>query len=121
MANAFLPGVIAANSSTAFDIRTSEQPPPKTVLVSFTVWLKTHKASWIERSASSKIWLVAPRKTIVHASPAATPENLISLSSPIIISSIRSQWPSLTSSGWSKVEAISPPLFIIFNYNYSQK
>jgi len=37
MANAFLPGVIAANSSTAFDIRTSEQPPPKTVLVSFTV------------------------------------------------------------------------------------
>jgi len=45
----------------------------------------------MERSASSKIWLVAPRKTMVQASPAATPSNLISLSSPIMISSITSQ------------------------------
>lgn len=33
----------------------------------------------------------------------------MSVSSPIITSSISLQWPSLTSSGWSKVEVISPP------------
>jgi hypothetical protein len=37
------------------------------------------------------------------------PENLINLSSPIIISSIKSQWPSLIKSGASNVEQISPP------------
>ena len=37
------------------------------------------------------------------------PENLIILSSPIMISSMRSQCPSLTRSGRSKVEQISPP------------
>lgn len=39
----------------------------------------------------------------------STPEKWMSMSSPIITSSISLQWPSFTSSGWSKVDAISPP------------
>jgi hypothetical protein len=37
------------------------------------------------------------------------PENLISLSSPIMISSIKSHLPNRTLSGVSNVEIISPP------------
>ena len=37
------------------------------------------------------------------------PENLISLSSPIMTSSMRSHRPSFTESGMSNVETISPP------------
>lgn len=39
----------------------------------------------------------------------STPEKWMSLSSPIMISSISLQCPSLTLSGLSKVDAISPP------------
>ena len=53
--------------------------------------------------------LLAPRKMMVHASPISTPEKWMSLSSPIMISSISLQLPSLTASGLSNVEAISPP------------
>lgn len=74
---ASLPGVLAANSETAFAINISEHPPPYTILVSLTVCVKTHKASCNDRSASSKICRVAPRRTIVQASPSETPENLI--------------------------------------------
>lgn len=49
-------------------------PPPYTILVSFTVCCNTQRASWRERSASSRICCVAPRTTIVQASPSATPE-----------------------------------------------
>jgi len=52
---------------------------------------------------------LAPRSTMVHASPSATPEKCTSLSSPIMISSITLQRPSLTASGVSNVDAISPP------------
>lgn len=45
----------------------------------------------------------------MQASPISTPEKWISLSSPIMISSISLQLPSFTASGLSKVEAISPP------------
>lgn len=41
--------------------------------------------------------------------PMSTPEKWMSVSSPIITSSMSLQWPSFTSSGWSKVDAISPP------------
>ena len=40
------------------------------------------------------------------------PENFSNLSSPIMISSMRSQVPSFTFSGQSKVETISPPVNI---------
>ena len=52
---------------------------------------------------------LAPRRMMVHASPISTPEKWMSLSSPIMISSISLQLPSFTASGLSKVEAISPP------------
>ena len=45
----------------------------------------------------------------MQASPISTPEKWMSLSSPIMISSISLQLPSFTDSGLSKVEAISPP------------
>ena len=48
-------------------------PPPNTVAVSLTVCDSTHRASCKERSASSKICCVAPRRTMVHASPSFTP------------------------------------------------
>lgn len=44
-------------------------PPPYTVLVSFTVWARTQRASCRDLSASSRICWVAPRKTMVQASP----------------------------------------------------
>ena len=52
---------------------------------------------------------LAPRSTMVHASPSATPEKWTSLSSPIMISSITLHRPSFTASGVSNVDAISPP------------
>lgn len=45
------------------------RPPPKMVRGSFTVCANTHSASCSERSASSRICCVAPRRTTVHASP----------------------------------------------------
>mmetsp|Transcript_6658 Transcript_6658/g.27146 ORF Transcript_6658/g.27146 Transcript_6658/m.27146 type:complete len:219 (+) Transcript_6658:93-749(+) len=110
MASAFLPGVRAASSSTALAMQISGAPPPHTTLVSCTVCCSTHSASCMERSASSSTCIEAPRMTMVHASPSLTPPKRISLSSPIMISSISSHSPSLTSSGWSKVEVISPPV-----------
>ncbi len=47
----------------------------------------------------------------MHASPISTPEKWMSLSSPIMISSISLQLPSFTASGLSKVDAISPPAY----------
>ena len=145
-------------------------PPPYTTLVSFTVCWSTHRASWSERSASSRICWVAPRTTMVHASPSATPEkrssyvrkeekntvtsilphlprspptssllehppfppnlilmlshpptnlkthslpnpssHLLTLSSPIMTSSMSLQCPSFTLSGLPNVDTISPP------------
>lgn len=52
---------------------------------------------------------LAPLRTMVHAAPISTPEKWISLSSPIMISSISLQLPSLVFPGFSKVDAISPP------------
>ena len=48
---------------------------------------------------------------MVQASPISTPEKWISLSSPIMISSISLQLPSFSLSGLSKVDAISPPAY----------
>lgn len=42
--------------------------------------------------------------------PIGTPENRSKRSSPIITSSIRLQEPSLTNSGESNVDTISPPI-----------
>jgi len=55
--------------------------------------------------------LLDPLKTIVHASFLLQPENLITLSSPIKISSIESHVPRTSSllSGLSKVDTISAP------------
>ena len=52
---------------------------------------------------------LAPRRTMVQASPSWTPEKWMSRSSPIMISSISLQWPSFVASGLSNVDAISPP------------
>lgn len=52
---------------------------------------------------------LAPRRTMVQASPSWTPEKWISRSSPIMTSSISLQWPSFVASGLSNVDAISPP------------
>ncbi|KAH3679291.1 hypothetical protein WICMUC_001115 [Wickerhamomyces mucosus] len=98
-ANDFLPSTFCAAVSTAFDIIISAHPPPNTVLVSLVVCDKTDNASCNERSASSKTCSVAPLKTIVHASPAAQPENLVITSSPMITSSIDLHEPNLTNSG----------------------
>ena len=50
------------------------------------------------------------RRTMVQASLRAHPEKCTALSSPIMISSMRSQRPRRTLPGSSKVEAISPPV-----------
>mmetsp|Transcript_1884 Transcript_1884/g.4198 ORF Transcript_1884/g.4198 Transcript_1884/m.4198 type:complete len:256 (-) Transcript_1884:1107-1874(-) len=109
IASDFLPGVFAASSSTALAIFISGQPPPYTTRESRMVAWSTHSASCRERSASSRMCVLAPRRTIVQASPIATPEKWMSLSSPIMISSISLQLPSLISSGRSNVDTISPP------------
>lgn len=77
----------------------------------FTVWTRTQRASWRDLSASSKICWLEPLRTIVQASFLLQPENLITLSSPIRISSIESQVPKISSlrSGLSKVERIYAP------------
>mmetsp|Transcript_32759 Transcript_32759/g.80704 ORF Transcript_32759/g.80704 Transcript_32759/m.80704 type:complete len:225 (-) Transcript_32759:984-1658(-) len=110
MARLRLPGVLAASSSTARLMIISGQPPPYTMRESLTVLVSTHRASCSERSASHSTWLEAPRSTMVHASPLATPLNLISLSSPIMISCTSSHVPSTLPVGSSKVEQISPPV-----------
>ena len=145
-------------------------PHIKTYTPKIRTWLSTQRASWRERSASSRRWAEAPRRTMEQASPDLHPEKRMSLSSPIITlgcvcvgwrfgmlgggrdaaadrstciivtyyrrdgplreapppnhrsiegskqatpgkrtSSMRSHSPSATSSGWSNVEAISPP------------
>uniref|UniRef100_A0A6B0V1C8 Putative secreted protein n=1 Tax=Ixodes ricinus TaxID=34613 RepID=A0A6B0V1C8_IXORI len=110
MARDSFPGVDSASFDTADAISISELPPPNTTRLSFTTCERTQRASWSERSASSRICWVAPRSTMVQASPRGTPENLSSLSSPIITSSIRSHVPSRTSSGLANVDTISPPV-----------
>ena len=77
-------------------MRISGHPPPYTTRASFTVSLSTHSASCSERSASSKMCVLAPRSTMVHASPSATREKWMSRSSPIITSSMSPQVPSFT-------------------------
>ena len=64
-------------------ISSSEHPPPYRVLGSFTVDVRTHKASWRLLSASPMICSVAPRRTTLHASPRGTPLNFRRVSSPI--------------------------------------
>lgn len=46
---------------------------------------------------------------MVQASPRATPLKWMSLSSPIMISSISLQCPSFTWAGFSNVDVMSPP------------
>jgi hypothetical protein len=104
------PGVFSASCSTALDMIISAHPPPQITRESLTAVFNTHNASCRERSASAKICVDAPLKTIVHASPFATPENLIKRSSPIIISSIKSHSPNFADSGVSNVLKISPPV-----------
>ena len=87
-ARLFLPWTFLANSSTARAILNSEFPPPNIIFLSSIVFIRAHNTSWIDRSASSNKWLDEPLKTIEQASPYLQPENLISLSSPIITSSI---------------------------------
>mmetsp|Transcript_17157 Transcript_17157/g.52779 ORF Transcript_17157/g.52779 Transcript_17157/m.52779 type:complete len:222 (-) Transcript_17157:1071-1736(-) len=109
IAMAFLPGVLATSASIARAMRTSQQPPPGIVRVSRTVRDSTQSASWSDRSASSRTCVDAPRSTTVHASPDAQPLKRMSLSSPIMISSMRSQVPSVARSGRSNVEQMSAP------------
>mmetsp|Transcript_43568 Transcript_43568/g.100360 ORF Transcript_43568/g.100360 Transcript_43568/m.100360 type:complete len:223 (-) Transcript_43568:961-1629(-) len=109
MAMLSFPDTFPICSSTAADISISMAPPPWTTLVSVTVWYNTAKASCNDRSASSKTWVDAPLRTMAQASPCTQPENLITLSSPIIISSILSQKPSCALSGSSKVDRMSAP------------
>jgi len=66
-------------------------------------------ASWRDLSASSRIWLPEPLNIILHASFLAHPENLIILSSPIIISEMLAHYPRVAGFGASKVERISAP------------
>mmetsp|Transcript_6020 Transcript_6020/g.20585 ORF Transcript_6020/g.20585 Transcript_6020/m.20585 type:complete len:288 (-) Transcript_6020:1009-1872(-) len=109
MARDFLPGVEEAASSMTLLICISGYPPPYTTRLSLTVLCSTQRASCSERSASSSRWVEAPRSTMVQASPFSTPEKWMSLSSPIMISSISLHVPSLTSSGRSNVLVMSPP------------
>mmetsp|Transcript_37290 Transcript_37290/g.125947 ORF Transcript_37290/g.125947 Transcript_37290/m.125947 type:complete len:279 (-) Transcript_37290:693-1529(-) len=99
IANAFLPGVFGASASIARAIRISAQPPPGIVRVSVTVRDRTPSASCSDLSASSRTCVDAPRRTMVHASPDLQPEKRTSLSSPTMISSIRSHVPRVASSG----------------------
>mmetsp|Transcript_13009 Transcript_13009/g.55492 ORF Transcript_13009/g.55492 Transcript_13009/m.55492 type:complete len:223 (+) Transcript_13009:203-871(+) len=110
MASERFPGVFEASSSTALLITISGHPPPSTTRESFTVLTNTHSASCKDRSASPSTCDDAPLKTIVHASPLATPLNLMSLSSPIMISSTRSHVPRTFPDASSNVEQISPPV-----------
>jgi hypothetical protein len=57
---ASFPDTLLLISSTATDMSISEHPPPNTVRVSLTVCDNTHKASWSDRSASSKMCCDAP-------------------------------------------------------------
>mmetsp|Transcript_9878 Transcript_9878/g.17200 ORF Transcript_9878/g.17200 Transcript_9878/m.17200 type:complete len:238 (+) Transcript_9878:788-1501(+) len=109
MASAFFPAVSWASWSTAWAHSISLAPPPYTIRVSFTAVSSTHRASCRLRSASSRTCWLAPRSTIVHASPAATPEKRMSLSSPMMTSSMSLQCPSFVFPGSSNVEAISAP------------
>jgi hypothetical protein len=47
------------------------------VRLQLTVSLSTQSASCSDLSASSRMWLLAPRSTMVHASPSATPAHNI--------------------------------------------
>ena len=72
-------------------------------------WRRVNAGGRAYLSASSRMWVVGPRMTTVHASPRAQPEKRMTLSSPIITSSISLQCPHLTISGWSNVDTISAP------------
>ena len=112
IASPYLPATVLAYYSHAAAIYISVLPPPQTTLEFFTVVTNTHNASCNDLSTSSRICDDAPLKIIVHASFLLHPENLITLSSPIIISSIKSQWPRTYSllSGASNVDKISAPV-----------
>lgn len=85
---AVFPLTVLANFSTAAAILISELPPPYKTLLFLTVLTNTQIASWKERSASSKMCLEEPLKTMVQDLLDLHPENLMNLSSPIRISSI---------------------------------
>ena len=102
-------------------------PPPYTILISLTVRDNTHKASCNDRSASSKICCVAPRMTMLQASPKATPENLISythtqrqtlnkktiFSANLVLTNHHLFYQlAMPKTGLPKVETISPPTCI---------
>mmetsp|Transcript_7021 Transcript_7021/g.7135 ORF Transcript_7021/g.7135 Transcript_7021/m.7135 type:complete len:222 (-) Transcript_7021:141-806(-) len=88
----------------------SKHPPPHNTRVSLTVSVSTHRASCRDLSASSRRWEEAPRRMIEQACPLLQPENLINLSSPTMISSIREHSPRVDRSGRSNVLVISPPV-----------
>mmetsp|Transcript_16647 Transcript_16647/g.42504 ORF Transcript_16647/g.42504 Transcript_16647/m.42504 type:complete len:224 (+) Transcript_16647:409-1080(+) len=108
IASACFPGTLSAASSIAFAIDISHAPPPGSTLVWTTVCERTQSASCSERSASSRMCSLAPRSTMEQASALGQPPKRMSLSSPIMISSMVSACPSVTSSGVSKVETMSP-------------
>mmetsp|Transcript_19685 Transcript_19685/g.66171 ORF Transcript_19685/g.66171 Transcript_19685/m.66171 type:complete len:235 (+) Transcript_19685:372-1076(+) len=108
MASACLPGTSRAASSIAWAMVISHAPPPGTTLVCLTVCESTQSASWRDRSASSRMCVLAPRSTMLQASALGTPEKRMSLSSPIITSSMSSASPRVTWSGVSKVLTMSP-------------
>ena len=60
----------------------------------------------------------APRRMIEQAVPDLQPEKRMSLSSPTMISSISLHSPSVTSSGLSKVDAISPLSSHAFSHSF---
>ena len=60
----------------------------------------------------------APRRMIEQAVPDLQPEKRMSLSSPTMISSISLHSPSVTSSGLSKVDAISPLSSHAFTHSF---
>lgn len=71
-AKLILPSTFNDSLNTALAIKVSAAPAPGIVRASLTWTVKTHSASWIERSASSKICWVEPRKTTEQASPERT-------------------------------------------------
>jgi len=69
MAKACFPCVLGTSMSIWFAMYISVAPPPGMVLVSFTVWEITQRASWRDLSASSSKWELAPLKMMEQAWP----------------------------------------------------
>mmetsp|Transcript_35203 Transcript_35203/g.105897 ORF Transcript_35203/g.105897 Transcript_35203/m.105897 type:complete len:226 (+) Transcript_35203:168-845(+) len=103
-----MPSSESAHLESSYESRISGAPPPGVRNRFLTRQRSTQSASCSERCASSTTCVLAPRSTIDEACELGQPEKRTSLSSPIITSSMSSHDPSLTRSGVSKVETMSP-------------